>query len=426
MTPASPFALLMPSYNQAHFIREAVESVLKQEDPAWELWILDNSSDETPQVMASFTDPRIHFIHEPRRMDPGTCLNLMLEKARGRGRDFSYIHTDNRLLPCFVGDHRKALAGHPLSLAVCDYWEMDEQGRRTKVRRRPEPFPLGRLFSVDSIGVPFAATLELADRLGGFSSDDLADDVLFVLRADAVGPRVHLHTPQMEYRVHGGSRFLSGGHLRVHRAIHKSVLKAYAERPAGVADPFAGGLERARTFTDRAARMARTHLALGAEAEAGVWIEGTGPASFWLAWAFGDAGAPVAGFVGAEFESLLGVPVRPEAPAGGWVVRPRLRGAAGLQQALRWLLQGLPPLDHALKRLPGDVMAGLLVPFQLQEPKVLRVKIRGEGPLAAYLAYAAEYLGGLQVAGFDGASPWPKLPSFCGEEVPVWDLDRPA
>ncbi|MBK8571584.1 MAG: glycosyltransferase [Holophagaceae bacterium] len=422
----APFQLLMPSYNQAHFIGEAVESVLRQEDPDWELWIVDNSSDETPKVMAAFTDPRIHFIHEPRRMDPGTCLNLMLEKAKGRGRDFSYIHTDNRLLPCFVGDHRKALAGHPLSLAACDYWEMDEQGRRTKIRRRPEPFPLGRLFSVDSIGVPFAATLELAERLGGFSSDDLADDVLFVLRADAVGPRVHLHTPQMEYRVHRGSRFLSGGHLRVHRAIHKSVIKAYAERPAGVPDPFEGGLVRARDFTERAARMARTHLALGEKPEPGAWIEGTGPASFWLAWAFGNAGAPVAGFIGQEFESLLGVPVQPMAPEGARVVRPRLRGIAGLQQGVLWLLQGLPPLDHALKRLPGDVMAGLLVPFQLLEPGATRVKIRGEGPLAAYLAYAAEYLGALQVAGFAGPSPWPQLSSFSTEGSTTWDLDRPA
>lgn len=422
----APFQLLMPSYNQAHFIREAVESVLAQEDSDWELWILDNSSDETPRVMESFTDPRIHFIHEPRRMDPGTCLNLMLEKARGRGRDFSYIHTDNRLLPCFVGDHRRALAGHPLSLAACDYWEIDEQGRRLKVRRRPEPFPLGRLFSVDSIGVPFAATLALADHLGGFSSDDLADDVLFVLRADAVGPRVHLRTPQMEYRVHGGSRFLTGGHLRVHRAIHKSVLRAYAERPAGVPDPFAGGLDRARAHANRAGRMARTHLALGPRPEPGVWIEGTGPASFWLAWAFGEARAPISGFVGEAFDSLLGVPVRSSAPEGARVVRPRLRGLEGLRQGLGWLLQGLPPLDHPLKRLPGDVMAGLLVPFQLETHGAARVKIRGEGPLAAYLAYAAEYLGCVQVAGFVGTSPWPQLSSFSAEDLPTWDLDRPA
>jgi len=172
--------------------------------------------------------------------------------------------------------------------------------------------------------------------------------------------------------------------------------------------------------------MARTHLALGTNPQSGAWIEGTGPASFWLAWAFGNAGAPIAGFVGQEFTTLLGAPVLPTAPPGVRVVRPRLRGAEGLQQGLRWLLQGLPPLDHALKRLPGDVMAGLLVPFQLQDPEAQQVKIRGEGPLAAYLAYAAEYLGALQVAGFAGPSPWPQLPSFVAEHITTWDLGGSA
>ena len=111
---------------------------------------------------------------------------------------------------------------------------------------------------------------------------------------------------------------------------------------------------------------------------------------------------------------------------GARVVRPRLRGTAGLQQGILWLLQGLPPLDHALKRLPGDVMAGLLVPFQLLEPGATRVKIRGEGPLAAYLAYAAEYLGALQVVGFAGPSPWLQLPSFSTEGATTWDLNEPA
>jgi len=57
-----PFLLLMPSYNQSHYIVEAVRSVLAQDDQDWELWIVDNSSDNTPQVMHEFTDPRIRFI----------------------------------------------------------------------------------------------------------------------------------------------------------------------------------------------------------------------------------------------------------------------------------------------------------------------------------------------------------------------------
>lgn len=60
-----PFLLLMPSYNQDRFIGEAIRSCLIQDDPDWELWILDNSTDRTPEIVASFSDPRIHFEHRP-------------------------------------------------------------------------------------------------------------------------------------------------------------------------------------------------------------------------------------------------------------------------------------------------------------------------------------------------------------------------
>lgn len=422
------FSLLMPSYNQARFIEEAVQSVLAQEDGDWELIILDNSTDGTPDVMAKFTDPRIQFHHEPRRMDVGTCLNWMLERAKGPY--FSYIHTDNRLLPCFVGDHKKALSKHPAGLAVCDYWEISEEGKRQKLRKRPDPFPLRRLFSVDSIGVPFAATMELARRVGGFSTDDLADDVLFVLLADAFGPRIHLHKPQMEYRVHGGSRFLQEGVKKVQRAIYRSVLRASQDRPASAPDPFEGGMASARRHVVIASRMAlircRSHLQAMGGADA-LWISGTGPGSFWMAWACAELHRAVAGFVdtpaiGSE-NLLLGLPIKPEPPYGARVLYPRSKGRTGVAQAMRWMSKGLPPLDHKLKRLPADVMSGLLVPFHRQAPEAKEIWIKGSGPLAAYLAYGAEVLGGLKVRGFlSEESPLPSLGARSEADGLHWDL----
>jgi hypothetical protein len=409
-----PFSLLMPSYNQARFITEAVDSVLAQEDPDWELWILDNSTDETPQVMASYQDPRIHFVHEPARMDPGTCLNWMLERAQGE--HFSYIHTDNRLLPSFVGAHRKALAAHPLALAVCDYWEITEAGQRRKIRRRPEPFPLRRLFSVDTIGVPFAATTALARRLGGFSTSDLADDVLFVLRADPLGPRVHIHQPQMEYRVHGASRFLSSGLGRVQRAILRSIVQAYRERSShagALPDPFLGADIRARQHVARASRMALVRagrILAGTKPSAQLWVQGTGPDSFWLAWGCFQLDRPVAGFVDEAAGALLGLPVRTSVPGLGTLLRPRAR--RGFAEALAWLMRGLPLLDHRLKRLPGDVMCGLLVPYLVSEPGPEPILVRGEGAMAAYLAYGAASLAGLPVAGILATAGSPAAPSW--------------
>ena len=427
-----PFSLLMPSYNQAHFIKESVDSVLAQADPDWELWILDNSSDSTPEVMAAYQDPRIHFVHEPARMDPGTCLNWMLERASGE--HFSYIHTDNRLLPSFVGAHRAALAADPLAVAVCDYWEIDESGRRTKIRRRPNPYPLSRLFSVDAIGVPFAATLELARRLGGFSSSDLADDVLFVLRADALGPRVHIREPQMEYRVHGGSRYLSSGLGRVHRAISRSIVEACRERPAGLPDPFAGADQRAMAHVAKASRMALCRASrqlAGLDRGASLWIQGTSPDAFWSAWACFQLGRPVAGFLQGSDGELLGLPIRAELPEGGVLLRPQQQ--RGLGESLAWLLRGLPPLDHSLKRLPGQVMCGLLIPYQVADRDPNPLFLRGSGALAAYLAYGAETLGGLRVAGIldpasgPAAMAWPPLQrATAPPEAAVWLLPGAA
>ncbi len=207
---ATPFLLLMPSYNQAHYIVEAVQSVLAQDDPDWELWIVDNSSDRTPQVMQPFTDPRIRFHHIPARMDPGTCLNWMLERAQGEC--FSYLHTDNNLQPGYVRAFRAALRGKPLGLAYCDQRVINGSGRCTGVHRRGT-FDLPRLLSLDPLGVPFAATTELARRLGGFSVKDFADDVRFCIAAHGVAEFVHVREPIIDYRVHEGSRTADAGGL---------------------------------------------------------------------------------------------------------------------------------------------------------------------------------------------------------------------
>lgn len=205
---APPFLLLMPSYNQSHYIVDAVKSVLAQDDPDWELWIVDNSSDDTPEVMRTFTDPRIRFHHIAQRMDPGTCLNWMLERAQGEA--FSYLHTDNNLQPGYVRALRAALADRPLGLAYCDMRVIDGHGRCTGVHRRG-PFDLPRLLSLDPLGVPFAATTELARRLGGFSVRDFADDVRFCIAAHGLADFVHVREPIIDYRVHDGSRTAEAG-----------------------------------------------------------------------------------------------------------------------------------------------------------------------------------------------------------------------
>lgn len=218
-----PFLLIMPSYNQSHYIAAAVDSILLQDDPNWVLWIVDNSSDATPEVMRGYSDPRIHFLHIPKRMDPGTCLNIILEQEGGKHRDFSYVHTDNLLRFDYVSQMRLALSHNERTIAYCDMRGLNEDGALTGVFRRG-PFDLARLFSLSTLGVPFSATIQLSRELGGFNRMDVADDVMFCVRAWPMARFEYVADAIMDYRLHGDSRTEAHGGAD---EIARSFLAAY-------------------------------------------------------------------------------------------------------------------------------------------------------------------------------------------------------
>lgn len=211
----------MPSFNQSQYIGFAINSILRQDDPNWELWIIDNSTDDTPDIVRSYKDDRIKFNHIPERMDPGECINWALERADNR--DFSYIHTDNLLAPNYVSAMRTALACNEFALAYCDLKSIDANGKYTGIFRRGK-FDLARLFSFSSLGVPFSATTALARRIGGFSKDDAADDVTFCIRSFGIAEYVHIPEAIMDYRLHPDSRTTAHGGAR---QMQKLFLKAF-------------------------------------------------------------------------------------------------------------------------------------------------------------------------------------------------------
>ena len=55
-------SVIMPAYNCERFIKQSIDSVLAQTYTNWELLIVDDcSTDRTADIIASFSDPRIHY-----------------------------------------------------------------------------------------------------------------------------------------------------------------------------------------------------------------------------------------------------------------------------------------------------------------------------------------------------------------------------
>lgn len=77
-------SVLMPAYNDARYIRDAIDSILDQTFKDFELIIVnDGSTDETSQILSNYTDPRIRVINHPENRGRACARNTALETARG-------------------------------------------------------------------------------------------------------------------------------------------------------------------------------------------------------------------------------------------------------------------------------------------------------------------------------------------------------
>jgi glycosyltransferase involved in cell wall biosynthesis len=84
MTQKPTVTVWMNSYNHEKFVAQAIESVLAQKNVDFEFLIADDgSSDNTQNVIASFTDKRIKFF--PHKINRGACVvtNELIQMASG-------------------------------------------------------------------------------------------------------------------------------------------------------------------------------------------------------------------------------------------------------------------------------------------------------------------------------------------------------
>jgi glycosyltransferase involved in cell wall biosynthesis len=75
-------ACIIPSYNHAKYISEAIRSVLRQTLPPERLVIIDDGSrDNSVDVIRSFNDPRIQLV-EQKNQGAHVALNRGLELSK--------------------------------------------------------------------------------------------------------------------------------------------------------------------------------------------------------------------------------------------------------------------------------------------------------------------------------------------------------
>ena len=117
MMSAARVSVVMAVYNGAPYLREAMESVLSQDYRDFEFVIVDDcSTDETPQIIARYGDPRVMYMRNQRNAGQTPSLNRALRAARGTY--IARIDADDAYRPGKLRRQVEFMDAHP-DVAVC-------------------------------------------------------------------------------------------------------------------------------------------------------------------------------------------------------------------------------------------------------------------------------------------------------------------
>ena len=121
-------SILVPSYNGAAHLREALDSLLAQTYQRIEIILLDDAStDETSEIAAEYAG-RISYLRQPKNL--GIYNNVNVGIAQARGSLIATYHADDIYLPTIVEAQVAYFERHPEVGAVfCSDIFVDAEGR---------------------------------------------------------------------------------------------------------------------------------------------------------------------------------------------------------------------------------------------------------------------------------------------------------
>lgn len=165
-------SVIIPTYNRADLVGEAVDGAVKQTHAPVEVIVVDDgSTDDTAKVLEPYFD-RIRYIPQENRGLAGARNRGILES---RGEFLAFLDSDDACLPDWIEKVVDTFRRHPEAGAVASAeFEIDEDGNRGRVHTKKTPgmwFTPEGLISKDTgigSGRPPVVRREWVRRLGGF------------------------------------------------------------------------------------------------------------------------------------------------------------------------------------------------------------------------------------------------------------------
>ena len=127
MTKNPLVSIVTPSYNQSAFLAETMDSVLSQDYPAFEYWVMDGGSqDGSVEIIKKHEKHLAGWISEP---DGGQAEAINKGFLRSRGEIVAWLNSDDLYRPHAIRNAVSTLQKHPeAGLVYADVDSIDTDG----------------------------------------------------------------------------------------------------------------------------------------------------------------------------------------------------------------------------------------------------------------------------------------------------------
>lgn len=240
-------SISMPAFNAAKYIASSIQSVLDQTYQNFELIIYDDgSSDQTREIIQSFSDPRIKTILTDQNQGLIVARNAIAKKAQGKY--LALLDCDDIAEPTRLEEQVAYLEGDQCDMCGSAYWTINEQsGVRKKSKQKYSNADLKALLT---IGSPFCnptvmGKAEIFKELPYLQQHKHAEDYAFFVEAALKGWRfTNLKSRLLTYRLHENQISVVQGEparevfkkMQLHYLEGMNIGSAYCPRPMSFMD----------------------------------------------------------------------------------------------------------------------------------------------------------------------------------------------
>jgi GT2 family glycosyltransferase len=207
---APKVSIIIPAYNQAEYVAEAIQSVLDQTYTDFEIVVVnDGSTDQTHEVLSTFKDQRIKYFWQPNRGLPAARNSGIRASS---GEILAFLDADDKFHPEKLRLHLEFLDQNPkVGLTYNSRFEIDSGGSTLQLIRVPTTVTLADLVR----GFPFSPSdvvirREWAFKIGLYDESFVlnSEDLDFNLRLSLAGCQFAGIGRSLNYRrLHSGRLF---------------------------------------------------------------------------------------------------------------------------------------------------------------------------------------------------------------------------